>query len=388
MKNFQFAWISYNYTISSAAIQDFQKYLGDNFGSESAAKKLMETQTQDQTNNIIDDIKYCHLKQKCTNFNSLTIKNEAISNIQFADILNLKDLVILNCYNIQFVRTPEKITALTINDCGIYNVVGIEKMHQLVSLNLNNNNILIIEQVAFLKQLSSFSAEKNYILDIFNLSQQFQLSSNNQKVPSHEVYQCYFNSINQNISVQQLLDQIYDKYMIIKYKTHIKQGKLTIKNDPELKTFMFTDQLDVVKLQIILCQNVSFERTPSKVKNLSLRGQYWNNSNLERIDGIEKMVQLEQLQMCYYRINNIQPLEALKELQILSLKSNNISDVSPLENLTNLQKLDLWQNAISDIQSLKNLKNLKKVDLRRNQITNFYALSDHPNRNLYDIDKK
>lgn len=76
------------------------------------------------------------------------------------------------------------------------------------------------------------------------------------------------------------------------------------------------------------------------------------------------------------KIRSIEGIQKLKNLEWLNLDNNEISDISPLSSLTKLIHLDLGMNRISDIQALKGMKNLKSLLLDNNNISDISPLKE------------
>ncbi|CAL5998663.1 leucine_Rich Repeat (LRR)-containing protein [Hexamita inflata] len=410
MKNYKFDWLI-NYSRGNntklATLEDFQEYLGGNFGTEETAQKLHDSSKakQDKTNIFIDYIQQCNIIKlsNIVNGKSVTLENEKITNIQFTDILNITKLIVKNCQCLQFKETPVNITSLTINNCvDIYNVDGIGQMKQLTSLNLDLNSILIIEPVSQLNNLKSFSAKSNYIQDSFTLSPKLQKGVKSQQIPSNAVYEKYLRSINSNISVQEFKDELYDRKMLSKFKNKISKNKLNIKSDSELNSLQFTDSLNLLELKIESCKNASFAiRAPIQIQKLVVIGKC-------DLDGIENMNQIIYLDLQRNNVHNIQIanlqklkilfvnqnkisdisiIQKLNQLIFLDLSGNNIKSINGVEDLQNLLELYLSQNKITNIQPLTNLTKLQQLDLRTNKILDFNALNLHPNKRDYKLDK-
>ncbi|CAL6040823.1 leucine-rich_repeat protein [Hexamita inflata] len=142
--------------------------------------------------------------------------------------------------------------------------------------------------------------------------------------------------------------------MVQKYKNAVQNGSLRIENDAELRDFAFADSLNVTELRIEKCLNVQFQRTPKKVLEL-----YVYYCELKRINGVEKMGQLNSLYLTGNLINNVEPLRGMTGLQTLDLYTNKIISVEPLRGLTGLTVLDLRYNLVQD----------------------FSPVNSHPNRN-------
>ncbi|MCK6694839.1 MAG: leucine-rich repeat domain-containing protein, partial [Thermoanaerobaculia bacterium] len=82
-----------------------------------------------------------------------------------------------------------------------------------------------------------------------------------------------------------------------------------------------------------------------------------------------------------WHISDISILEKLTNLNILDLNNNQISDIRILEKLTNLNTLDLSANQISDTRFLEKLTNLNILDLGINQISDIRFLEKLTNLN-------
>ncbi|CAL5985001.1 leucine-rich_repeat domain-containing protein [Hexamita inflata] len=115
-------------------------------------------------------------------------------------------------------------------------------------------------------------------------------------------------------------------------------------------------RLNISSLTIQKCLNVQFQRTPKKVLKL-----YVNNCELKRINGVEKMGQLNSLNLYDNQINNVEPLRGMTGLTYLRLYKNKVVNVEPLRGLTGLTDLNLEQNLVQD----------------------FSPVNSHPNRSNY-----
>ncbi|MEA5402281.1 leucine-rich repeat domain-containing protein [Arcicella sp. DC2W] len=99
----------------------------------------------------------------------------------------------------------------------------------------------------------------------------------------------------------------------------------------------------------------------------------------------EKLTNLNSLDLSSNKIKSIRFLEKLTNLNSLTLINNQITDIRILEKLTNLNFLDLRENQITDIQSLEKLTNLKSLDLSDNLITDISFLEKLTNLNSLNL---
>ena len=99
----------------------------------------------------------------------------------------------------------------------------------------------------------------------------------------------------------------------------------------------------------------------------------YNNSDI--INGISKIVSLEDLNLSGNNIGNINELTDLNNLTTLRLVANNISDITALSNLKNLSYVMLNENCISNLKPLEKLieneNNLQTLYLNNNNLENY-----------------
>lgn len=100
----------------------------------------------------------------------------------------------------------------------------------------------------------------------------------------------------------------------------------------------------------------------------------FDNKSLD-ITPLSNLTNLTELWLyCDNNSVDITPLANLTNLTSLILDSNNINDITLLVNLTNLTSLDLSDNNISDISPLANLTNITSLSLAFNNISDITPL--------------
>jgi Leucine-rich repeat (LRR) protein/GTPase SAR1 family protein len=110
-----------------------------------------------------------------------------------------------------------------------------------------------------------------------------------------------------------------------------------------------------------------------------------NNNQINVIRFLEKLGNLQYLDLSYNQISDIRFLEKLGNLQYLDISYNQIRDFRFLEKLGNLQYLDISYNQIRDFRFLEKLGNLQYLDLSGNQISNIQFLEKLGNLNTLNL---
>lgn len=98
-----------------------------------------------------------------------------------------------------------------------------------------------------------------------------------------------------------------------------------------------------------------------RVVSLTIR-QDDENKKLRDLTGIDKLENLEYLDLFDNAISNLEPLTSLKKLKGIDLAGNSITNVKPLAGLVDLLYLDLDYQLISDVAALSGLSRLEMFE--------------------------
>ena len=112
-----------------------------------------------------------------------------------------------------------------------------------------------------------------------------------------------------------------------------------------------------------------------------------DNNIIYNIKGLDKLVNLQWLDLSFNLIEKIEGLEKLTKLTDLSLYSNNISQITGLETLVNLNVLSLGSNKFTDfVEPIRYLYNLRLQNLQVLKMSEnpFSKTKDHESK-LYAI---
>jgi len=106
----------------------------------------------------------------------------------------------------------------------------------------------------------------------------------------------------------------------------------------------------------------------------SIRVLSLSNKKLSSLEGIENLINIEELYLDNNNIVEIDKLKELTKLKVLHLQRNFISDISPLQYLTELQELSLNGNRVLSLKALGGLINLRNLYFTENNITDISPL--------------
>ncbi|CAL6074261.1 Conserved_hypothetical protein [Hexamita inflata] len=287
--------------------------------------------------------------------NALSCKDdETIEDLNFTDRMNVNKLEVNNCLNVTFLKTPAKITHLTVSNSKLASITGIKQMTQLIYLNLVKNQIIIVQELQYLVNLKNLDLSNNsasdlqFITNLPNFSQEWICSQNN---PTDETIVKYLKDSNSDLNIQQFKAQIlplqkktlelvqiqqqnYEPNMKSKYQHQIVNFKLTVNGDNSLREIKFAENLNIVNLEVYQCVNVNFNRVPGNIKSLTVM-----NCGLITIDGIQDMKQLLFVDLRENEIVSIQQLRELVNLKHVLIDDNRITDLEVLQQLPNFDSI-------------------------------------------------
>ena len=119
------------------------------------------------------------------------------------------------------------------------------------------------------------------------------------------------------------------------------------------------------------CNSINFvlsKYTDEELKNVRmLQIQYsvgydFKSPGINKIEGLERLPNLNSLIITTARIDKIEGLEKYTKLEYLDLTGNRIKKIEGLDNLRNLKELKLEGNIINKIEGLENLRNLENLN--------------------------
>ena len=130
--------------------------------------------------------------------------------------------------------------------------------------------------------------------------------------------------------------------------------------------------------------NLSFYRNQiTKIENLdkltSLRQLNLRFNQISKIENLDKLHNLSQLNLSENKIAKIENLDKLHNLSKLILGGNQIAKIENLDHFSNLRQLHLWNNQITKIENFEKLPHLSQLGLGGNQIVKIENLDHLPN---------
>lgn len=300
---------------------------------------------------------------------------------------------IQNIYGLQYFRSLKK---LSLYGNKVADISPLGDLTKLTSLNLSRNKISDIQSVQRLTGLTVLRVDANQISDITPV----------QNLTSLTTLGCWDNQI-EDISSLKKLTKL--KNLVL------SRNKITsidvVKNFKDLQFLFITDNkvqdispiADLTKLKSLTLNNNPIDNF-QPIKNLSnlaylnlsdttfsdkdmslitgktsLTHLRLGNTKITKLDGIEKLAQLQKLYINDNKvITDFSKLNGLNKLTELDVSNTNFSDqdLQNLPNKGNITDLKIGGTQVTKLDVLKDFTNLKKVDVSNIKINDFSVLKN------------
>ncbi|CAL5984347.1 Acidic_ribosomal protein P0 [Hexamita inflata] len=278
--------------------------------------------------------------EKCVEVRIIDIYFKKLDDIP----VHIQVLTINNCQlqSIKDLFNLDKLLYCDVSHNMISDLTGIEVHLELEYLNFSFNNVIIVpENIKMLNKLTEIITENNYIVNQEPLIQHENFIVKwlqKQLVPEQRDFKKCLTPGTSEEKVIELMKTENGKSERSKYLENmiqtlapLIQGKeLAVKDLLDLKNFGFVDCFDIDTLKLDHCPNIQFKELPKKIKHLSIV-----NSGLLRLDGLEKMQQLETINLTHNKLISCEVLKQIPNLSHVNVQGNKIQD---LENIMKLPK--------------------------------------------------
>ncbi|CAL6075351.1 leucine-rich_repeat domain-containing protein [Hexamita inflata] len=313
-------------------------------------------------------------EQKCYLVNKL-------EDLRSKEIEKYVNVSIVNIYFKKLDHIPVHIQVLKINSCSLQSLKNLCNLVYLKHLDIRDNLINDISEIIIHQELTYLDIANNYVIlidPIAALKKLISLHTNNNMILNFEPVINHANFLPSWISPQQLLqpedvantltpgstnqnvnnlinvenekkeNSEYRFKMITLVSPLVQNNKLNIKNESKINNILFSDYLRIDTLSLNNCPNVCFDQVPVKIKHLSIVC-----CGLIKIDGVEKMSQLESIDLSGNNLVKCEILKDMKQLKAINLTNNKIIDLKHIREFIQYQNVFVSKQAKPRIADYK-----------------------------------
>ena len=362
---------------------------GNQISNLEPLRELMGLMALEFNNNQVSDLSPL---LELNNLSSLDANNNQISDLSpLSELVRLTwlDLSSNQISDIDHLKELVYLENLNLNDNQINSIKPLSRLENLRNVHLNNNQISdlrILDHIDTINPMVFISANYQRIqLDqiVPEIGTPFNLFLPNGEVPEFtSVTDTEFTFVDGILTWKTLgnntLTWTYrngGNFNGVHFSGSVHQ---TVSDDVEID---LNDFFEDINFAIAVRYNIDWseDRVGSSVYLSDLYNMTTLNISAEghisSINGIEHLVNLENVRLSGMEVSNLNPLRELNYLRNLTLAAMQISDLTPLSEMTDLEQLNLNWNKINDLSPLFDMDKLRKLELIGNQISDISPLS-------------
>ncbi|MBR6438515.1 MAG: hypothetical protein IKS65_04960 [Bacteroidales bacterium] len=319
-----------------------------------------------RANNIrLNDIEIIGLYHQLTNLSLAGTDVDNLSSLENCEILSDLDISGSKVVSLDSVNLPQSLHYLNLSNTGIIDLSPIENLENLQLLIIDNTLVTDLTPVSKLNRLNELQCRNTNIADIMPLKDMqhlVRIYCDNTQIDSEKAEN--FRKENHNVMViyeTKALQEWWDGLHVSWKKTFAKQTNTEDNPSPE-------ELHAIISMKSLTLDQTFIDATP-----------------------IERLTNLERLNIENSKIVDLSPLHGLHNLKYLNLKNTKVTDLKPLENLSNLLEINIENTGIANLEPLCNMNNLTMVNAENSKVDSeqvFVLKEAQPNvKIIYQTDK-
>ena len=296
-----------------------------------------------RANNIhLNDIEIIGLYHQLTNLSLAGTDVENLSSLESCEMLSDLDISGSKVVSLDNVELPQSLHYLNLSNTGILDLSPIENLENLQLLIIDNTLVTDLNPVSKLNRLNELQCRNTNISDIMPLKDMqhlVRIYCDNTQIDSEKAEN--FRKENHNVMViyeTKALQEWWDGLHVSWKKTFAKQTNTEENPSPE-------ELHAIISMKSLTLDQSFIDATP-----------------------IERLTNLERLNIENSKIVDLSPLHGLHNLKYLNLKNTKVTDLKPIENLSNLLEINIENTGIANLEPLCNMNNLTMVSAENSKV--------------------
>ncbi len=263
---------------------------------------------------------------------------------------------------------------------GIVDLGGIEQVTDLQAIDLGSNRIAELDPLSGLPNLTSIRLNENEVTDLSPLSDLTQLQV--VRLRRNRIQDLSPLVSNSGIQARDVVDVCGNPLNGLSADAQLNTLRARLVAVDTTVLFADLNMETAIRAAISRPEGVLCLDDVEPLESLSL-----NFLEVERLEGIETLVNLGELHAVGNRISDLDPLAAGENLHALFLDRNQIVELEPLRGLPRLARLSLAHNQISSLAPLAGSANLVFLTVSNNQLADIAPLAFLANLSIFAADR-
>ena len=373
-------------------ITDIDVSHNNNITTLEPLSELSELQNLDCSNTNVDDISPIRNLNK---INTLAISNTQISNISDLRYTNnIKTLTAENLHidNIEIIGLYGQLTNLSIKGTDVSDISALENCEQLVNLDISGTKVTTLDSIMLPQSIRFLDISDTEISDITPLATLENLQvliidntqvtdisplSNSSKLNELQCSNTAVGDIMPLKDLQHLVRIYCDNTQIDSEKAdNFRNENSRVIVIYETKALQdWWNRLHISWKRAFAEQNnTDLDPSPEELHNIICMKSLTLDQHFLDAQPIERLSNLEELNLENSKIADLTPLHTLHNLRYLNIKNTKVTDLTPLEDLSSLQEINMENTNVSKLEPLCNLSNLVKISAENTKVNSEQVL--------------
>ena len=314
-------------------------------------------QTLRAENLKLKDIEIIGLYHQLTNLSLAGTSVEDVSILGNCESLTDLDLSNTKLTSLDSVVLPNSLHYLNISNTGISDLTPLESLENLQMLIIDNTPVTDLSPLANLHRLNELQCRNTNIEDLMPLKDMphlVRIYCDSTPIDSEKANE-FKNASQNNVMViyeTQALQDWWDSLHISWKKVFSTQNNTDINPSPE-------ELHTIISMKTLTLDPFFMDALP-----------------------IERLTNLERLNIENTKIVDLAPLHGLLNLKYLNMKNTKVKDLKPLENLNNLLEINIENTNVASLEPLRDMKKLIMVNAENSKVTSeqvFLLRNTQPN---------
>lgn len=373
-------------------ITDVDVNHNENITTLDPLNELSELQSLDCSYTNVTDISPIRNLNK---INALDISNTQItdiSDLRYANNIKVLEADNIPLDNIEIIALYSQLTNLSIKGTDVQDISMLESCEQLVNLDISGTKVTSLDSITLpqsLRFLNISDTDIDDISSIGNLENLQVLIIDNTKVVDVSALS-NLSKLNElqcrNTEIDDIMPLVDLQHLARIYcdNTKIDSEKADIFRDQNRRVIVIYEtkalqdwwnRLHISWKRVFAAQNnTDLDPSPEELHNIiCTKSLTLDHSFLDALP-IERLTNLEELNIENSKIADLTPLHTLHNLRYLNIKNTKVSDLTPLEDLISLQEINMENTNVAILEPLCNLSNLVKINAENTKVTSDQVL--------------
>lgn len=348
--------------------------------------ELSDLQNLDCSNTNVDDVSPIRNLNK---INALDISGTQITDI--ADLRYANNVKVLRADNIKLenidiIGLYSQLTNLSITGTDVSDISMLENCEQLVDLNISGTKVTSLDSVVLPQSIRFLDLSNTEIEDITPLStlENLQVLIIDNTYITDLSPLANLNKLNElqcrNTAVSDIMPLKDLQHLVRIYcdNTQIDSDKAdSFRNENRRVIVIYEtkalqdwwNRLHVSWKRTFAEQNhTELDPSPEELHNIICMKSLTLDQHFLDAQPIERLTNLEELNLENSKIADLTPLHSLHNLRYLNIKNTKVTDLTPLDDLASLQEINMENTNVSKLEPLCTLSNLVKINAENTKV--------------------